>query len=474
MSKQDKLWGYIKPVIDALLIVASFAIAYYLRYEVQWFRQVEPAYQVPFQVYLPSIAGLTAITVLVLWIEGAYRYKRDRMFTEEFSIVMRSALIGIAATIFVVFLSSPGYYSRLIFGYTGILIVLLLSISRGIERSILVRQHRKGIGVTRILIVGAGEVARSLLRTIYARPELGYQVVGFLDDDPVRAKTPIGRFPALGTTDMLEKLALQHQLDEVAITLPWSAHSKIVNMINLCEKHKIVVRIVPDLYQMTLSRVTVDNLNGIPLLSLREPSLRDWQILLKRVMDVLLSALVLVITSPIILLTVIAIKLDSPGPIIFSQKRMGKDDKQFNVYKFRSMCVDAEAQVATLQEQNEASGPLFKMRNDPRITRVGRVIRRLSIDELPQFWNVLKGNMSVIGPRPALPNEVEQYEPWHKRRLEVAPGITGLWQVSGRSDLTFDEMALLDIYYIENWSATLDLTILLKTIPTVILGSGAY
>lgn len=474
MNRQPKLWKYIKPLSDALLIIASFVAAYYLRYEAQWLRQVEAAYYVPLKVYLPSIVGLTAITLIVLWIEGAYRYRRDRLFSEEFALLLRSSLIGVAATIFIVFLSSPGYYSRLIFGYTGIFMVILLTLSRAIERSVLVSKYRKGIGVTKVVIVGAGEVARSLLRTFYARPELGYQVVGFLDDDPTRSRTPIGRFEALGTTDLIAEVISQQPVDEVIITLPWSAHQKIVDMINLCKQHNKTVRIVPDLYQMTLSRVTMDNLNGIPMMSVREPALRDWQALLKRVMDVLLAMVVLIITSPIIMLTAIAIKLDSPGPVIFSQKRMGKDGRLFNLYKFRSMCADAEAQVVALQEQNEASGPLFKIRNDPRVTRVGKIIRRLSIDELPQFWNVLKGEMSVIGPRPALPCEVDKYESWHKRRLEVAPGITGLWQVSGRSDLTFDEMVLLDIYYIENWSLTLDLMILLKTIPTVISGSGAY
>ncbi|MHB9032539.1 MAG: sugar transferase [Anaerolineae bacterium] len=474
MSRQRKLWSVVKPFIDGLFILAAFGIAYYLRYRVQWFRQVEPAYLVPFQVYGPSIIGLVLVTVAVLWIEGSYRYERNRSFTDEFTIVWRSALIGIAIIIFVVFLAYPSYYSRLIFAYTGVLIVILLSIIRGIERGIFVAQHRKGIGVTRVLLVGAGEVARSLLRAFYARPELGYQVIGFLDDDPVRSKTPIGRFAALGTTDLLEHLIADMQADEVVITLPWSAHGKIVDMIDLCEAHRVAVRIVPDLYQMTLSRVAMDNLNGIPLLSLREPALRDWQVLLKRAMDVLLSIIVLAVSSPIILFIIIAIKLETPGPAIFSQERVGKDNRRFNVYKFRSMYIGAEAQVATLQQHNEATGPLFKMRRDPRVTKVGRVIRRLSIDELPQFWNVLKGDMSVIGPRPALPSEVEKYEAWHTRRLEVAPGITGLWQVSGRSDLTFDEMVLLDIYYIENWSPTLDVVIMLKTIPTVLLGSGAY
>jgi len=260
----------------------------------------------------------------------------------------------------------------------------------------------------------------------------------------------------------------------VIITLPWMSYRKIMRLMSQCERANARVRVVPDLFQMAFSRVAVENLNGIPLLGTREPLLRDWQVFLKRVLDVLMASIVLVVLSPVLLIIAVAIRLDSPGPAIFKQRRVGRGGVEFTCFKFRSMFCDAESRVALLRDQNEATGPLFKMRNDPRRTRVGRILRRFSLDELPQFWNVLRGEMSVIGPRPALPSEVKEYAPWHQRRLEVPPGVTGLWQVSGRSDLTFDEMVLLDVYYIENWSPFLDLRILLKTIPTAILGSGAY
>ncbi len=225
---------------------------------------------------------------------------------------------------------------------------------------------------------------------------------------------------------------------------------------------------------MTLSRVVVDNLDGIPLLSVRELSLREWQVALKRALDVVVAGLGVLLLSPVLLLTALAIRLDSPGPVIFRQTRVGRGGQEFTCLKFRTMCVDAEARLAELKRQNEANGPWFKMRHDPRSTRVRRLLRRTSLDELPKLWNVLRGEMSLIGPRPNLPSEVQAYEPWHYRRLEITPGMTGLWQVSGRSELSFDEMVLLDVYYIENWSPILDLHILLKTIPTVLLGSGAY
>jgi exopolysaccharide biosynthesis polyprenyl glycosylphosphotransferase len=251
-------------------------------------------------------------------------------------------------------------------------------------------------------------------------------------------------------------------------------HRKILRIVNECARSEIRARIVPDLFQMSVRRLDMDNLNGLPLLSVQEPRISTAGQIAKRVLDIIGAAVVLILTAPFMALAALAIRLDSPGPILFRQERVGRGESRFTLYKFRTMYKDAEEQLETLKAHNEASGPLFKMKNDPRITRVGRILRRTSVDELPQLYNVLKGEMSLVGPRPPLPREVEQYQDWHRRRLAVAPGITGLWQVSGRSDLTFDEMVLLDLYYIENWSLFLDFKILLRTIPQVIFARGAY
>jgi len=473
-ERRRSLWVYLKPLVDAMLIVLSFGIAYWIRYELQWFRQVESAYLVPFLVYIPSIVWLTIILFFVYWLEGAYRAQKGRLLFDDLYIIFRGTLIGIATMIVFVFLASPSYYSRLIFGYTGVIAVILVSTERAIERAIISRRRKRGLGVDRVLIVGAGEVGRTIMRAVVARPELGYQIVGFLDDDPAKSKTSIGRYPALGTTDKLPEMIDAHQFDEVIIALPWTSHRKIVQIMNQCIRASVRARVVPDLFRMALSTVAVENLDGVPLLGIREPPLHGWQIVFKRAADLVMASAGLVLLSPLMSLIYVAIKLDSPGPTIFKQTRVGRGGSHFTCYKFRSMHADAESKVRMLRDRNEATGPLFKMRHDPRRTKVGRILRRLSLDELPQLWNVVKGEMSLVGPRPPLPAEVEQYQPWHLRRLDVSPGITGLWQVSGRSDLTFDEMVLLDIYYVENWSPYLDLRILLKTGPTVILGSGAY
>jgi exopolysaccharide biosynthesis polyprenyl glycosylphosphotransferase len=218
----------------------------------------------------------------------------------------------------------------------------------------------------------------------------------------------------------------------------------------------------------------VDDLGGVPMIGVKEISITGWRSFTKRAIDFTIALIGLIILSPLMFLIALAIKLDSPGPVLFRQIRVGKEGRHFVLHKFRSMREGAEEEQQKLTDLNEAEGPVFKIRHDPRCTRLGRFLRRTSLDEIPQLYNVLRGEMSLVGPRPPIPAEVEQYEEWHKRRLEVSPGMTGLWQVSGRSELTFDEMVLLDIYYIENWSAALDTEIFLRTIPKVIFGNGAY
>ena len=466
-------WRILKPLTDALLVVVAFAIAYWVRYDLQWIRLVEPAYYVRFSVYLPSMALLTAITVGVYWLEGAYRPQRTRLVLDDFYIVLKGTLAGIALLTVIVFYARPFYYSRLIFGYAGVIILILVGASRAVEMLVVGARRRRGLGVTHLLIVGAGETARTIMRAVVARPDLGYEIIGFVGDDATNPPADIGRYPALGSTASLAEVISQHNVDEVIITLPWMSHREILDVMSQCARGHVRTRIVPDLFQMTLRNVVVEQINGVPLLGIAEPKFRDWQLVFKRVVDVLASVCLMIVLAPLALLVALAIRLDSPGAVFYRQLRLGRNGKAFTCVKFRTMCENADAIRDQFLDQNEASGPLFKIRNDPRRTRVGRFLRH-GFDELPQLWNVLKGEMSLVGPRPPIPAEVEAYEPWHRRRLDVRPGITGLWQVSGRSNLTFDEMVLLGLYYIENWSPLLDLRILAKTIPVVLMGSGGY
>ncbi len=474
MSPKKQWMGVVKVSIDATLINMGFFIAYLVRYQLQWFRPVDEAFWVPYDVYLPDSLALTAILLLIYWAEGLYSSKRKRSWFSDMYIVLRGAVTGVAALYVLSLVYRAVLYSRLIPAYAGITVVVLLATARAVEKWIEAQLRKRGYGVQRVLIVGAGETGRTIMRNIVAQPALGYKVVGFVDDKPERGNKDIGRFKALGSTDHIREIINNHKVDVVIITLPWLYQRKILSIMAQCERAKIGVRIVPDLFQMSLSNVDIDDLHGIPLIGIKPVSIKGWNLALKRAIDIACACLTFVLLWPLMLLIAMLIKLDSPGPAIFKQTRIGRGGRPFTVYKFRSMREGAELEQEWLTNLNEARGPFFKIRDDPRRTMLGKVLRRTSLDELPQLYNVLRGEMSVIGPRPPLPSEVEQYQEWHKKRLETWPGITGLWQVSGRSELTFDEMVLLDIYYIENWSLLLDLRIALKTIPTVIFGTGAY
>ncbi len=350
----------------------------------------------------------------------------------------------------------------------------LLSLSRGVIGLLRMHLRKYGIGVRRVLLVGMGDVGRMVMRTIAARPDFGYQLVGFVDDNPSKGSIDIGPFRALGAIDNCAQILEQSPVDDVIVCLPWQSHRTIKRLLNTCDQAGVRAQVVPDFFQMTRDQMQVDELNGIPLMSKREVVITGWNYVIKRVTDILLAGTAGLILLPLVLMIAAAIKVDSRGPVIFSQTRVGRNGRTFRCHKFRSMVDGADQMVEGMASLNEATGPLFKVREDPRRTRVGSFLRRWSLDELPQLWNVLMGEMSVVGPRPNLPEEVAQYQEWHKKRLLVSPGITGLWQVSGRSDLTFDEMVLLDVYYVENWNVGVDIGILLRSIPAVLRARGAY
>ena len=475
MFERYRRWvSLIMALADVVLINLAFAAAYWVRYDLQWFRAVDPAYDASFRAYIPFALVLTALLLVAYRLGRVYHQPRSVSWLDEVYALFGSTTTGIVIIMAITFWFQPLVYSRLMFLWAGVLIVTLLSGSRLIKRWVWGSLMRRGMGVDRMLIVGAGEVGRRLMRNIVAQPELGYRVIGFVDDDPEKNRTDIGRFKALGEIDSLPRVVQEEGIDEVIITLPWIYHRRILGIMRQCERERVRARIVPDLFQLALSRVDIEDLCGIPIIGVKEISITGWNLAFKRTSDIVLSLAVLVLLFPLMLLISVAIKLDSPGPVLFKQVRVGRDGRRFVFYKFRSMRQGAEEERPQLADLDETVGPIFKIRRDPRCTRLGRFLRRTSLDELPQLYNVLRGEMSLVGPRPAIPVEVEQYQEWHRKRLEVSPGMTGLWQVSGRSQLTFDEMCLLDIYYLENWSPLLDLKIALKTIPAVLAGTGAY
>lgn len=473
----NRVLKFHKPILvalDILLVILAFYLAWYIRYELQWYRAVDPASYTTFDFYLWIALGAGLLIVGALYLEGVYRLPRGTNFLNEFY-----RLLNATTTITIVlmvgnYMFQPLYHSRLVYGIAGILILIFLAIGRLFNRQVIVWGRRHGIGTKRVLLVGAGEVSRMIMRVLLAKPDLGFDVVGFLDDNPERGQRDLGPFTALGPIDNLSQIVHDYKVDEVIVTLPWQYHRRIMSVLNQCERLGVRARVVPDVLQLSLDRIDVEVLDGIPLLGTKHLAITGPGFAVKRAIDVVVTTLSLIVMLPIMAIVAIAIKLDSPGPALFVQERIGKNGNTFNTFKFRSMVMDAEVRRGELSYLNEADGPLFKIKDDPRMTRTGRFIRRLSLDELPQVFNVLRGDMSLVGPRPALPQEVQAYEPWHRKRLDVMPGITGLWQISGRSNLSFDEMVMLDIYYVENWSPLLDISILLRTIPKVLSGEGAY
>jgi exopolysaccharide biosynthesis polyprenyl glycosylphosphotransferase len=457
---------------DLVLINLALVGAYWMRYELRWFAEV--GFDADLSDYAPFAAVLSVLLPITFKLDGVYDVRRGESWFDQISKIVNATATGTIVLLALTFGFRPLVYSRLLFLEAAVLIVLLTGLSRWVKGYVEARLRRRGIGVDRVLIVGAGEVGRTVIRTIVARPELGYQIVGLVDDDPDKGHTSIGRVKGLGGLDTLADILDSESYDQVIITLPWTQHRKIMSIVQECQRKLIRVRIVPDLFQMSLSQVDVDDLGGIPLIGVHKTVIGRWQRVLKRALDVAIVTVGGVLLAPLMGLIALAIRLDSAGSAVFRQLRVGKGGQQFWCYKFRSMHEGAENEREHLEAYNEAEGAVFKIRDDPRRTRIGRWLRRFSMDELPQIYNVLRGEMSVVGPRPPLPSEVAQYEAWQMQRLQVAPGMTGLWQVSGRSNLTFDEQCLLDIYYIENWSALLDIKILLRTVPKVFTGEGAY
>ncbi|MEA3334589.1 MAG: sugar transferase [Chloroflexota bacterium] len=469
-----KTVNLITAIVDIILIFVAFGLAYEIRYRFQWFRDIDPAFYTTFQPYIPLAILLAGLILVAFLLEGVYRPSRSRTFGDEIYAVINGTTTGFVVMVFIVFFWRPLVYSRLIFVYATALIIVLLILARVIRRMLLGYLRSRGIGVDRVLIVGSGSVGLSVIRNLVARPELGYKVVGVLDDDPERGSKDIGRIPALGSIENFAEVLQQQQADEVIIAIPWRFRTKILDLVSQSTRAGVRPRVVPDLFQMSLSSVQLQDVAGIPMMSPSEAQLGSGARASKRLIDMIGSGIGLIILSPILLIIGTIIRLDSPGSPIFRQPRIGRNGKGFEVYKFRTMVQDADQKKDAIRHLNEADGPLFKIKDDPRVTRAGSFLRRSSLDELPQLWNVLRGDMSLVGPRPALPEEVEGYADWHRTRLATAPGITGLWQISGRSDIPFDEMVLLDIYYIENWSPLLDLSIMFRTIPKVLAGSGAY
>jgi exopolysaccharide biosynthesis polyprenyl glycosylphosphotransferase len=354
-----------------------------------------------------------------------------------------------------------------------VVVTLLVSIEREVARRIFGALRERGKLVRNVVIAGANPEGRELAAMLRTDTWLGYRVLGFVDDDPDTDPEPVPGLPLLGTVSDATEILRARPGASVIVAASAIESSTTNRLARELLDRGIHVELSSTLRDIASQRLVVRPLGRFPVVYV-EPVQRDgWRRTAKRSFDLLLALAAILVTSPIVAVAMLAIRLDSAGPVLFRQVRVGRNGRPFQVLKLRTMVADAEARRDELLADNEADGPLFKMRHDPRVTRVGRFLRSSSIDELPQLWNVVRGEMSMVGPRPALPHETEAWDPLLTQRLRVTPGITGMWQVNGRSESSFEDYTRLDLYYVDNWSLLIDLAILAKTVPVVLLRRGA-
>lgn len=430
----------------------------------------------PFARPLPEIHLHLSIylIILILWaatflLISVYDPKRIYRLADELQSVTLAA--GLAALLFagLLYLLFRDF-SRWLF-ILFVLLDLILLLGWRIAVRLVARVRHAPARERMVLIIGAGRVGRRVGQMIQKNNWIGLALAGYLDDFPDERETDI---PILGSVKDVRRVVRQNNIDDVVIALPQRAYGQLNKLVLALHDLPVNVRVVPDYFSLALYRATVEDFGGVPMINLRDPALNDVQRLVKRLFDLAISGLLLLLVWPIISAIILAIKLDSPGPAIFSQERVGENGRLFDMYKFRTMIVGAEKMQSSINELNGDGKIIHKKANDPRVTRVGHFLRRTSLDELPQLVNVLKGEMSLVGPRPELPWLVDQYEIWQHKRFAVPQGMTGWWQINGRSERPLHLHTEDDIYYIQNYSLWMDIYILLKTPWVVMRGKGAY
>jgi exopolysaccharide biosynthesis polyprenyl glycosylphosphotransferase len=456
--------------IDAFLVLLVGLVAFRLRFPVTTCTDLWSAlfHSVPGSLnsYLIFLCLYAALLVLAGLSQNLYRTSLSRPRIYELVLVGRSVLIATAMGLACTYVAGNHSISRLAVAYTAALSMLALATRRMTYHNLQKRRLAKGIGARYVLIVGAGRVGQMFAHHVQKHPDWGYVVKGFLDsyqtDDP----------RVLGEISDFRRVVRKEFIDEVFITIP-SEREIVKNVVLEAYQMGICANVIPELYDGLAWQKPVEQLGEFNVRVMYREPIPEPELFVKRLIDILGSAAGLIALSPVFAAIALAIKLDSPGPVFYKAKRVGRKAKKFRCLKFRSMGVDADASKNDLRTLNEREGPFFKIAEDPRVTRIGKILRRYSLDELPQLWNVLRGEMSLVGPRPHPVDDYKQYKLEHLRRLDVTPGITCLWQIIARDDPSFERALALDTQYIENWSFLLDLRILLRTIPSLIKGTGA-
>ena len=461
-SKQRELFVQFNQVSDALVIAAVFWLSHALREELAFLYPLHFSPIAPFRYpYKWLYLIILPLFPFLLDVNGYYARPYGYRHRLTLWLLVKSTTICVLVVIAAAYFLNWAAASRgvvILFG--ALSVVALLAKDLMFEAYMRVHIQRGKVGRP-IILVGSEDRNVEFERVLQEHPEWGFGVVARLD-------------PSRDSLQKLAEILHTQPISCVVFNVAQMYFSEVEKAILACEVEGIEAWLVADFVKTSIARATIDEFHGKPVLVFRTTPDVSWQLVCKRLIDMAGSAAGLAVLGPLLMLPVaIIIKLTSPGPVLFRQKRSGLHGRLFTMYKFRSMVTNAEMIRAELEAFNEMSGPVFKMKEDPRITPVGRFLRKTSLDELPQLWNVLLGDMSLVGPRPPIPREVQQYDPWHRRRLSMKPGLTCLWQISGRNKIGFEQWMKLDLQYIDNWSLWLDLTILLRTIPVVLGGIGA-
>jgi len=477
LKQQASLIARFVYLADLALTSAAFFAAFYIRDVLLPLIAPTrfPTGLFPLSEYLKVYPFVLVIWSVLLFSYHSYHSHRTIPLRKEALTIIRVVVVGNLLLATCAYLLPLRQVSRVWFVLFAVLAALLLLAEKVLVRVLARYVRSKGLNYRTLLIVGTGRRAIDIARMIVNHKYWGYKILGFVSDGH---RLPNGwvRFRIFGAVPDLKKILEQahtEPIDEIVFAVTRKKLDEMKQIFLMCEELGIRTRVAMNIFQNRVARLEVEELEGIPFLTFTTTPSNETQLAAKRILDVAISMLLLFITMPVLLIAALAIRLSSPGSVLFKQERIGLNGRIFTIYKFRTMIDDAHERRGEVTHLNEMSGPVFKAKSDPRVTSVGRWLRRFSLDEIPQLWNVLKGDMSLVGPRPPIPEEVASYHRWHRRRLSMKPGLTCLWQVSGRNDIDFDRWMQLDLQYIDNWSPSLDLKILLRTIPAVLSGKGA-
>lgn len=473
--RKKLVYGIFLLISDTIFLVLAFYLSYYLRFNTGTLAEINRTYIIDKNyIFYSVIFILSAIFLFFLF----NLYNRDKIYKGSgyYSKLLKAISINIIVIILAGYVLDLFTFSRKWILLLYLFSFVLLYLSRFLIEVITQKIAKKLNIKSKTVIIGIGENAKRIEDSLIKYSLEGDVILGHLDKKQriLKNKEYCKDFTILGYLEDLNDIINKNNIQRVIISSPEYKYYELLEILESLKGLDVTTLIFPGFFEFSLKRLSVREIGGVPLMQVENIGFFGINLFLKNLIDYVLGSIFFIFFILIYLIAAILIKLDSRGPVFFKQRRLTKDCKEFYMYKFRSMHIDAEERLKDLMKYNEADYPLFKMRNDPRITRIGRFLRKFSIDELPQIINVLKGELSLVGPRPPLPAEVEKYDEWELRRMNVKQGCTGLWQISGRSDLLFDEMARLDLYYIQNWSIEMDIKIIIKTIPVMLFGKGAY